>query len=393
MNNIRVGFYLKNKRISQIDCRNIDRGNPGIGGTFYAMISLIYYLNLFKTSSFVFKTYLEAKMMLPSDINATLVDSTNELGKFILHDNIDILVVSRINELDANEELFSSISKLKCKVIIWAHTFIPPRWINYYSRNLKIVKVVCVGKEQLGLLLDHELYEKSMYIFNGVNCNDSLYKIDNQRENVVTYIGSLSPHKGFHLLAKSWKKVLKVVPDATLNVIGTGQLYDRKTKLGKYGLAEKYYEKLFVKYILDSSGNILPSVRFLGILGVEKKDVLNKTKVGVPNPSGLTETFGYTAIELQLAGCSIVTKKCPGYLDTVYKESGILLDKTSPYQLANAIISLLQREGYNSNKTVQFIKDNFSFQVITKKWFDLFLAVYNDNIVDNTPPLLFTTRE
>ena len=59
---------------------------------------------------------------------------------------------------------------------------------------------------------------------------------------IVTYVGSLTKGKGFHVLAKEWKNILKAVPDAELYVLGSGKLYDNKAELGEYGLAEKTYE-------------------------------------------------------------------------------------------------------------------------------------------------------
>ena len=69
---------------------------------------------------------------------------------------------------------------------------------------------------------------------------------------------------------------------------------------------------------ITNDNQVLPSVHFLGVLGEEKNDLLLKCRVGVPNPSGNTETFGFTAIEMQSMGCNITTMKCSGYLDTVF---------------------------------------------------------------------------
>jgi len=387
MNNIRIGFYLKNSRISSIDCRDIDKGNPGIGGTFFSMISLISNLSKRQVPGFFIKTYAESATLLPSVINAAQINSLNELICAMGKDRIDILVVNRINELDANPKLFNALAGLSAKVIVWAHCFIPPKQLRYYTQNEKVSRVVCVGREQLGLLVDHKIFKKSTFIFNGVNIDNIPENYSqsitpfNLRPNEVTYIGSISPHKGFHLLAKAWKKVLIEIPDAKLNVIGSGQLYDRKSKLGKFGIAEKYYEQSFIKNILDTSGKVHSSIRFLGIRGSDKFEILLKTKVGIPNPSGMSETFGYTAVEMQLAGCMVVTKKCPGYLDTVYKESGILIDKSS--QLANEIIRLLQKKDYDFIRSINFIRKNFSYDVITLKWINLFQNVFTNNICDN----------
>ena len=95
----------------------------------------------------------------------------------------------------------------------------------------------------------------------------------------VTYIGSLVPTKGFHLLANAWKAVLAEVPDAQLHVVGSGKLYDRNSKLGAYGIAEESYENSFIKGITDRAGELLPSVHFHGVMGEEKKELIARTSV------------------------------------------------------------------------------------------------------------------
>lgn len=79
------------------------------------------------------------------------------------------------------------------------------------------------------------------------------------------------------MIAKAWKTVLAAVPDAKLNVIGAGNLYDRNSKLGKYGIAEESYENSFMPYLTEKfeedgeiKERILPSVKFWGLMGVEK---------------------------------------------------------------------------------------------------------------------------
>jgi len=377
-----VGFYLKNSRIASVDCKTIDNGNPGIGGTFYAMISLIYYLHKNEYSNFNFYTYAESIENLPPTINANMTNSLDALKSMIINDKIDILVINRINELDANEAFFRVLNNLVLKVIIWAHCFIPYKYFKYYESNLMVSRIVCVGKEQLGLMLDHGVYNKSTYIYNGISPEIIEKEGKNsiqfaQRNNEVTYIGSLIPDKGFHLLARAWKKVLKEIPDAKLNVIGSGLLYDKSFHLGRFKIAEKYYEKTFIKHLLNSVGEeLLPSVRLLGIIGSDKMDILRKTKVGVPNPSGISETFGYTTIEKQLSGCLIAAKICPGFIDTVNKGSGIFFN--SGRALSATIIRLLKKKDYCCYQTIKFIKDSFSFDVITDRWIELFEDIKNE---------------
>jgi glycosyltransferase involved in cell wall biosynthesis len=168
---------------------------------------------------------------------------------------------------------------------------------------------------------------------------------------------------------------LKVYPDAVLNVIGSGKLYDRNARLGKYGIADEEYEKAFMPYLIDSGGQILPSVKFWSILGKEKNEILQTTRVGVPNPSGRTETFGYTAIEMQFCGTLIATIKCPAYLETVCPSAGILYDKQkSPEKkLAESVVALLGRDENHYEDVLRFLEANFSIDKVAGEWYRLFM--------------------
>lgn len=211
------------------------------------------------------------------------------------------------------------------------------------------------------------------YIYNGV-LMQSIDKYDvinhpfEKRNLNVAYVGSLVPAKGFDLLASAWPAVLAKVPDAQLFVVGSGKLYNRNSVLGKWNIADEKFENKFMKHITNDN-QVLPSVHFLGVLGEEKNDLLLKCRVGVPNPSGNTETFGFTAIEMQSMGCNITTMKCSGYLDTVFTKRYLYYNSNN---LAKNIIKLLLQKEHDYNEVYSFIKQNFSFDKIVLEWEQLF---------------------
>ena len=232
-----------------------------------------------------------------------------------------------------------------------------------------VINIINVGKEQLHLTKNHPIYKKSTFIYNAVPTG-ILKKFPNmtpnfKREHNVCYIGSLHPAKGFQFLAQAWPKVLKEVPDANLFIIGSGKLYGRNAQLGKWGIAKEEFEEEFMPYITQN-GKIIDSVHFLGILGDEKYSILEKCKVGVPNPSGVSETFGYTAVEMEMMGCQVTTIKCPGYMDTVFNKKN-LYNNTD--QLSKYIIKLLIDNSYNYHNIDKFL-DLFSVRLIVNQWID-----------------------
>lgn len=114
-------------------------------------------------------------------------------------------------------------------------------------------------------------------------------------------------------------------------------------------------------------------------MGKEKEEVLSITKVGVPNPTGNTETYGFTAVELQMFGAAIATQKCPGYLDTVKQNPSILYD--NPNKLAASVIKLLRATDTDTSSVLDFLEDKFSLDKIYKEW-EILLT---DSIPNNRP--------
>lgn len=373
-----IAFYFTNKPIEDVNCKDLSKGNPGIGGTYYEMLLLCYLLTIRKDNNIKVFLFAESTKNIPSIIDAVVVSSLENLNRSLNEYDIDILVCNKIGDNTLDKHFFNSIKKTKSKVIVWAHCFISNKTLNYYAKNEKVARVIAVGKEEMLTWCDHKVYRKADYIYNICEYPDFELKPFCERGNNVVYIGSIVPLKGLHLLTSAWPKVIEKVNDANLYIIGGGNLYNNNARLGSYGIAEYFYEKKILKPIIGDDGRILQSVHFCGVMGAEKFSVLNEAKVGVPNPSGLTETFGITAVEMQLAGNLITTKKCPGYLDTVDKTNSILYD--DPSHLANCIVNLLQRKEYDPQEVVASLRQKFSASVLVERWRQMFEEI-NNNIL------------
>lgn len=366
--NMNIAFYCKNKNTSKIDCTNLLNGNPGVGGTYYAMLGVAYFLNHKADSKHNYYVFAESVDNLPQDINKVFVSNEDDLNTNIRRHDIRILVVNKTGA--PLDDIINKVKSTNVKVVIWAHCFIPYFELGRYANYKNVARIVAVGKEQLMTFCDHRAFKKSTYIYNLCNYNLPTPKTFSERKNHVVYIGSIVPLKGLHLLTKAWPKILEKVPNAQLYIIGSGNLYNQNEKLGKYGIAEYFYEKKILSPILDSHKQIIPSVHFCGVMGNEKFDVLNDAKVAVPNPSGLTETFGYTAIEAQLAGCLVTTMKCPGYIDTVLGKDNTLY--SNKRDLPECVVKLLNQPDYDVSETIKEIKDKFSNDKIIHCWELLF---------------------
>ena len=371
-----IGFYFNDKGFTGLDLRFPFKGNNGVGGTQYCFLmleALIRYSN----HKIVFYHYNEN--ILPSGIDERLIKHREDILDFIDSDNIDIIVF----KTEGVNDFIKGLSHLNVHSIAWAHNYIFTREINEYYNNPSISRVVFVGHEMYDRYVDHPIIQKSNYIFNMFDANS--FEIRNVPEKpVVTYTGSLVPSKGFHLLAKVWKRILKSVPDAQLYVIGDGKLYDRNSELGKYGIAQKSYENVFIPFVSEG-GKILDSVHFMGSLGKEKEDIYRITSVGVMNPSGRTETFGLSAVEMSACGIPVVTKRTNGLLDTVVDgKTGYLI--SGERELAKKIIRILKNNELNYHLGCdgkRFVESAFLPEKIVCDWLQLF-----SDVISNKPAIV-----
>lgn len=369
---IKCGFYIENKGIESVDCTNLRNGNPGIGGTEYAILLVTDWLSKEK-KDISLTLYARSNRNLPDSINVNVCNSiTDALMKSI--DNGDEIFVLRFELSYLQRRILDNPLCKKIKIILWAHNFYRRKYLSYFDSLSFVKAIVNVGREQLDAYRDHHAFYKSTYIYNGVYIeNNELVRKFDARPNEVTYIGGLYPGKGVHYLTQIWRDVLAEIPDAKLNIIGSGKLYSRDCRLGKFGIAESSYEGYLLKPVIDVDGNIIPSVRFLGVLGEEKKYILENTKVGIPNPGGIGETFGYTAVEMQLAGCLVTTIKGCGYMDSVYRKDMLYTDIK---KLGDKIISLLKCDTNDIREVREFVKTNFSMEVVGEKWYDLLCDIH-----------------
>lgn len=372
---MKVAFYLPNKGLKNIDCRDLEHGNPGIGGTEYIIQATAHYIQKLHPQHVEIVVGANEIDLISPDLHVVKIAEIKDLVNQIKPDYLLLKY-----EPSWYEEARNAISDTSTKLLVWAHNFIPRKQLTTLAKDDKVERIICVSREQLNMYRDHKAFLKSSYIYNGMPVKYmKTLKVPpiTERPHEVTYIGSIVDYKGFHLLAKAWPEVLKAVPDAKLNVIGSGKLYDRNAKLGRYGIAEENYENQFMPYLTDENGQILSSVKFWGVLGEEKNDVLKHTKVGVPNPSGVSETFCITALEMQAMGCVVTTIDFGGFRNTVYNKTGILYKNTD--ELAHCIIEQLNAEENDIEGFYDFMERHFAFEKVAEDWLNLFDTLGHQN--------------
>lgn len=373
---MKIGFEINDSGFRDIDLTHPEEGNPGIGGTQFEFILLISSL-LRYTHGYDIFVYHYSPNKYPLDINEKVVNSQEDILKLSQEDGVDILIY----KTDKDKTWYDLLERYDVKCIAWAHTYLKYQELKAIENSRNVVRLICVGKEQYDTHIDDDIISKTSYIYNMVDCS-KLQIRGTQFNKEVTYVGSLIREKGFHVLAQAWKDVLKAVPEAQLNIIGSGKLYNRSSKLGKYGIADKEYEKDFIPYLTNDKGEILPSVKFMGILGTEKQEVIQNTAVGVVNPTAVSETFCISAVEFEGQGIPVCSCKKNGLLDTIqHKRTGLL--SKSAKSLGKNIIELLRDREENlayGRNGIEYVK-KFSPEVIVKDWDVCFQEIMNGEMV------------
>jgi glycosyltransferase involved in cell wall biosynthesis len=376
---IKVGFYLNNQGFPNVDLRFPEKGNPGIGGTQFTTIATAYYLNKFYPERVEILLLANITELLPPSLTACYAENAIDAAIKSEKEGCDIFILQSAR---GNHEIYDKLGKLKIKAIARSNNYLDFLGLNQIANCSQIKAHVCVGQEQLDLLRDHRVFEKSTRIFHAFNAENFVPKNEIIKSgNTVVFIGSLILAKGFHHLARVWSFIIKERPDAKLIVIGSGKLYDRNSKLGKWGVAEESYEANYIRpFLSDENGDIINSVHFAGLLGLEKIEVLQNADVGVANPSGVSETFCSAAVEIQACGTPVVSAAKGGLLDTVvHKKTGLLI--RNDRELTRSILYLLNNPSvvkqFGKNG-INFVRDKFSCQENAKQWLDLFVDICND---------------
>ncbi len=363
MNKIKVGLYLENKGISEVMISDPTKGNCGIGGTRYEFLYLIQQMtNNVKYQDIDLVVFCNKHQNATFEINEILVDDIKDAFKKCNDLGIDIILLRAtdgINDLDILKNT---------KVIYWLHNFINYDSANKLSSNQKVARCVFVSKQMYDFYLEHDICKKGIVIYNAIplySKNEISYM--NRNKNAA-FVGNIGAWKGFHILLRIWGKVVKKVPEAQLLVIGNAASNNRNVKMGPNNIASLEYETMLLNILRKK--HIENNVKFLGLMGVEKKDVLSICKVGVI-PSK-RETFCLAAIDFVQNGVPVIAKRTTGLIETVsHKHTGILIKNST--SMVNKIVSVLQNKVVLDFDTTYLEK--YKPSVVYDDWYELFKSV------------------
>ena len=357
-----IAFFLYQHNIQEKDLSGLLSKSYRLGGSEleFLLVSLFIEQRDNGINSY-FLTNFKGK--IPHH-NSFYVEDLDDACRFCVENSIKEIV---IDVKQFKEDIIRKYSK-KLEFIIWAHNNVGEYLLNLCLIYPCVKKIVCVSKSQMDTFKDHPSILKACFIYNIILFKDKDFyrkKITSRDQHNVVYVGCIRPDKGFHALAKAWPDIIAGVSDAQLYVIGNGQLYGKNVTLGQYGIASQEYEDEFMPYLTDDKGKILPSVHFMGLLGDEKYDVMGMCKVGVPNPTGETETFCISGIEMELMGCSVTTLRIPVYEETQMDKNYLFDDEK---YIAQYVVKRLLEEPASFEKLYKFVTEKFAMEKSISQW-------------------------
>jgi glycosyltransferase involved in cell wall biosynthesis len=358
---MRVAFYLNTEAVKGVDIRDVDSGNPGIGGTEYMFFLIAKYLS----SAMEVHFYATRIGAFPQGVTYHPVrDFADAAAQFQTQG--EKWVILREAEIMANAALIRSLPQ---GFLAWAHNYSNAKTLKACQRLANVVRYVCVSREQYEQMRDERIFGKCAYIFNAAVAKAYLGAPIPAAGNSVFFMGSIIPHKGFHILARQWQEIKRAVPDATLHIVGSGQLYDRSIPMGPLGMATAAYERQFARH-LTRGGALREDVIFHGTLGADKNQLLRSAKVAVVNPTGVGETFCISALEFELLGVPVITKNFGGPRNVMVDgRTGILIDREG--DLAQAVVRLLRDDRLRASMAEQGIahaRAHFDIAGVVQAW-------------------------
>ncbi len=206
--------------------------------------------------------------------------------------------------------------------------------------------------------------EKLRVHYTGVNC-DYFSPTDKPRDGSILFAGRLVEKKGCQYLLDAMADVHKVIPDASLTVIGDGPLRDS---------------------LKARAAHLRLPVRFLGAVPLDEvRACMSRASIFcVPSlraNNGDSEGFGMVFAEAQAMGTPVVSFRHGGISEAVEdSRTGLLVPERDTKALAAAILRLLGDDHLWNSFSVrgsERISEKYSLEHQTRLLEDLYASVCN----------------
>jgi len=316
MSSARVKVYIllssKNENIG-LKKFSIGGMNPGVGGTELTVIRLALKLSTISPNweIILVNNSIVDIVDSPSNLKQTCFDTPQDFFQYLTPGSPSVIVAT-VSVLK-NVPIFLLQQSSQC-LIAWSH--------HPFDRDLKsmatLVKfraIVCSGVYQYysNLVSDFRLLHiQDMFILPTPINNNEKKPLDENQVNIV-YLGALIPAKGFLEVAKTWEKLKEKFPKIRIHVIGSSATYGNESE-SKLVPTDLDYATKILKFIPEEDiydGNVI----FYGNLGVEKFNIIEKCDLAILNPTGQSESFPASPLEIMALGVPVIASDDYGMSD------------------------------------------------------------------------------
>jgi glycosyltransferase involved in cell wall biosynthesis len=200
---------------------------------------------------------------------------------------------------------------------------------------------------------------------NGIELSDEAKTNYATKNRKVIFVGNLSqqPAKGVDILLKAWKKIVAVIPDATLTIVGDGPLQQYQDYVNSKGIANSVHllgkQTDTKKLLIEADIFVLPSRR-----------------EGMPN----------ALMEAMLLGLPCVATDISGSQDLITdRVNGLLVPPADIQKLAEAILFLMNRPkeakemGTKARERIYTLN---GMDVVAKQYLALYSQMVQSGVVD-----------
>ena len=167
-------------------------------------------------------------------------------------------------------------------------------------------------------------------------------------------------------------------------------MYGGNAPAGSMGLTDPHYEKRILQHLDNDPARY--GVVFHGKLGLSKFDIMSRSVLGLPNPTGFSECCPGSVLELSACGNAIVGPRRWGLCDTVVDGvTGYLCSTDDDY--VRTAVRLLRdpaRAVEMGRAGQRFVSDNFGVSQVCEDWRRLFTSLQSGAKLSgaNSGPLL-----
>lgn len=236
-----------------------------------------------------------------------------------------------------------------------------PRFLNFIEkRNISLANGLVAVSQHIGELTLNAFRLEKEYrvIYNGVDTNVFFPRKTESDKREILFVGTVSRRKGIFELFQAMPKILEIVPDARLTIVGRLPT----DPIEKYNLIDSLLTRI--------PENKRGAITFTGVLPHSDLPILYSQAACVVFPS-LVEAFALVWGEAMACGAAVVlTSRASGPEMIEDKVSGLLVDPSDLDVLAAAVVNILldkDAREYMRHNAVKRVKKKFSLDNIIQQ--------------------------